>query len=222
MSLLVRYNIRLLPILSSRRICALATWIWPGDISARCTWGRNMIFSTSIRLPTQPANCKVPNNPSTKRRCATDVQLFNTHQRLCHELISVPISSLSPHGLNTTVSGTTDAANQYAAVQDSLAATYTRNCQSYAAQWLQELTPCGLYSPTDVNNIISGLTGLAIQACDSAHPFGASTLPAGQTYNSKGLPAPVSRTSSPTSTMACSMAIILRTSAGQHATVIRM
>jgi len=155
----------------------------PGDLDMAWRYFREMYLGAKHDIfnqyqLTNPPNC-TPNNPAYNQ-----VPSVNTLVNKWHH---VPIfndanTSLSQNGLHNSVSGTTDANNQYSAAEDSLQSSYKRNCASYAAQWMQELSSCTLYSTTDINNIIAGLTGLCIKACDSAHPFGASSLPAGQTY----------------------------------------
>jgi hypothetical protein len=100
-------------------------------------------------------------------------------------------TSLSYNGLSTNngVDGSSTAA---IAVQDSTGAMldsfYTANIYSDTTQWLQQMSSCTVYNPADVDGIIlPGLIALARQACDSAHPYGASTLPPGQTIIVEGL-----------------------------------
>lgn len=73
------------------------------------------------------------------------------------------------------------AYNDTMIAHDSLASYYIENCKAYVSLWTQQLTPCN-YDSVALSVIIPGLLGVCEMACDSAHPFGASTLPAGKTY----------------------------------------
>ncbi|HWK02986.1 MAG TPA: RHS repeat-associated core domain-containing protein [Puia sp.] len=84
-------------------------------------------------------------------------------------------------GKYSNVSTAADAASLKASVQKSTDSFYTTNCNAMAQQWAQQLSVCTpLYTSPDFNQtILPGLVALCRAACDSAHPFGASTLPPG-------------------------------------------
>jgi RHS repeat-associated protein len=98
---------------------------------------------------------------------------------------SITHSSLQNY---SSFSGSSGAAKLQANAQVSLDSFYTANVNSYVQQWMQQLSACTVYNPYDVTNIIiPGLDSLCRHACDSAHPYGASTLPPGQTILVEGL-----------------------------------
>ena len=80
------------------------------------------------------------------------------------------------------VSGSTAAENLQAVAADSAASFYLQTSAAYVAQWAQQLAPCISYG-ADLNNLIlPALDTICRRACDSAHPYGASSLPPGMTY----------------------------------------
>ena len=99
-------------------------------------------------------------------------------------------TSLSYNGLGNynNVSSSATASNLQAQTQVSLDSFYTANINADTTQWLQQLSACTVYNQSDLHTIIiQGMIALARQACDSAHPFGASTLPPGQTITVEGI-----------------------------------
>lgn len=76
------------------------------------------------------------------------------------------------------------AANAYhdtLLAHDSLQSFYIANCQAYVSMWTQQLSPCN-YDSAALATIMPGLLGVCEMACDSAHPYGASTLPSGKSF----------------------------------------
>ena len=74
------------------------------------------------------------------------------------------------------------ANNAITDANNNIAAYYDQNCHAYEAQWIQQLSVCTLYDPADVKAIlIPQLFRMARLACDTEHPFGASSLPADRT-----------------------------------------
>jgi RHS repeat-associated protein len=64
---------------------------------------------------------------------------------------------------------------------------YTQNCSAYVKQWVQQLTRCTYYNPSDINNIIiPKLLQVCKDGADASHPYGSSTVKPGgtHTYNS--------------------------------------
>ncbi len=142
---------------------------------------KQTIFNKALLA--NPAGC-TPANPAYTKEPSSQTLFDSSH---LPEFNNVS-SALSQNGLQSSVSGPTAAASAKTAALDSMAATYTANCAAYASQWFQELSACAYYSPTVINNtLIPALTGLATQACDANHPFGASSLPPGQTYPFSGI-----------------------------------
>ena len=90
--------------------------------------------------------------------------------------------------LNQDAGSSSGAANAKALAQDSLNSFYAQNVNSIALQWTQQLAPCQYTNDQLNNNVLPALKGLCLLACDSAHPFGASSLPAGLTYPAAGSP----------------------------------
>ncbi len=91
----------------------------------------------------------------------------------------------------SNINGPTDASNAQSNVSDSLNNFYNDNGNAYALQWYQQLTNgCTIYATTDSADVratlIPALKGLCLQASDGDHPYGASTLPSGQTYIFEG------------------------------------
>ena len=70
--------------------------------------------------------------------------------------------------------------------RNSISAYYTQQASSYATVWASQLSPCQYDSISLNDTIIPRLKGLCLMAADSAHPFGASTLPTGEVYTPPG------------------------------------
>ncbi|MBS1567772.1 MAG: hypothetical protein JST39_25535, partial [Bacteroidetes bacterium] len=83
-------------------------------------------------------------------------------------------------GINTSNTG-----QQQQNVQDSVSKFWDQNCDSYVQQWAQQLSPCQ-YGQNLQDTILPRLRALCRLACDADHPFGASSLPAGQSYTPAG------------------------------------
>ena len=129
--------------------------------------------------------------PANSRAYPTEpklTSLLSTHHR---PQFSDAGTSMTYNGLgNYNGAGNSSAAasNVEVQAQTSLDSFYTTNCNAYVAQWQQQLSACTVYNPGDVTNIIlPGLDSLCRHACDSAHPYGASTLPPGQTIMVEGM-----------------------------------
>ena len=89
----------------------------------------------------------------------------------------------------TNINGPTAAGTAQSNVQDSLSNFYALNVNAYGLQWYQQLTTsCILYDTNDVRQtLIPALKGLCLMACDGDHPYGASTLPSGESYTFDGV-----------------------------------
>ena len=137
-------------------------------------------------LLSNPSNCKVPDSAYSNEPSAD--ALFKVNHQPQFSDYATAIAHNKQMGPFASVSGPTDAGNQQKELQDSLASIYTANCNAYFYQWKLDMAVCTVYDTNDVNNIIiPALTALCRQACDSAHPYGASSLPAGQTYTFQGV-----------------------------------
>ncbi len=143
---------------------------------------QNLLSDNAINKPgvCSPANNRVYN---TEPRLSS---LYGAHHQPEFSDIG---TSLTYSALNNyqSVSGSTQAGSEQAMGQASIDSFYSENCHAYASQWLQDMSACTVYDTSDVNNIlIPGLYALCRQACDSGHPYGASTLPPGQTIVVEG------------------------------------
>ena len=133
------------------------------------------------------ASC-VPANPAYSPEPKTSDIYAKKHQP---EFSDVTTSQSLSHPNNlpglANVNSPSSASAQQAVAADSLNNFYTRTCKAYTYQWAQQLAACTQYDTADLNEVIlPALEGLCRMACDSAHPYGASSLPAGVTYSFEG------------------------------------
>jgi len=136
-------------------------------------------------LLSNPSNCTVPDSAYNSEPSA-ETLFVKQHQPEFSDFATA-INHNKQMGPWATVSGPNDAGNQQTELQDTLASIYTANCNAYFYQWKLDMAVCTVYDTNDVKNvIIPALTALCRQACDTAHPYGASSLPAGQTYTFEG------------------------------------
>lgn len=132
-----------------------------------------------------PQNC-TPNNPAYGS-VPSSAQLFaDQHQPAFTEDTRNTIKDNSLEYL-LNGAGNTGAANQAAAnAQAELNRFYDDNSKAFASRWIEQLSPC-LYNAAHLqDSILPRLTALCRLACDSDHPFGASTLKPGQVYTPAG------------------------------------
>ena len=135
-------------------------------------------------IVTNAGSCTPANNRVyTKEPKTTDIISAN-HQPEFSDAATTVGTNISIKNLRS-VSGPTQAANQKTMIQDSLNVFYTATANAYIQQWKQQLSVCSLYytayDTAALTHITAGLDSLCRKACDSAHPFGASSLPPGVT-----------------------------------------
>ena len=90
-------------------------------------------------------------------------------------------NSTLPFLYQTNGASSATAYHDTLAAHDTLQSYYIANCQSYVTLWAQQLSPCN-YDSAALATIMPGLLGVCELACDSAHPYGASTLPSGKSF----------------------------------------
>lgn len=143
---------------------------------------QDVLYQDLLDKPTgcTPANNRIPNPTPT----AEQIYAAYHQPEFTDSKTTVNRTSLQnfPKVSGPTQAGT-EASNQQAVV-DSF---YTSNVHALAQQWLQQLAPCVSYPPSDLNNIIiPWMDTLCRMACDTAHPFGASSLPTGMSFRPYG------------------------------------
>ena len=137
-------------------------------------------------LLANPKNCKVADSGYSSEPTASQLYAVNHQPQFSDYATALGVNKQI--GAFATVNGTAGAVTEKAETLDTLASIYTANCNAYFSQWQQQMAVCTVYDTNDVKNlIIPALTALCRQACDSAHPYGASTLPTGQTYTFEGV-----------------------------------
>ena len=140
------------------------------------------------QLVISKVSCTPANNRVYTSEPATADIYAGKHQPEFSDVTSITDrSSLQSY---SNVNSPSTAANQKDTVQHSLDTFYDHTCSSYVLQWTQQLSPCIQYNADTAgfNHLLSSLKNLCRQACDSAHPLGASSLPSGVTITVDGLP----------------------------------
>ncbi|WP_133995032.1 hypothetical protein, partial [Dinghuibacter silviterrae] len=167
-----------------------------GDLDMAWRYYREMylqakqdIINTTIIA--KVGNCSGYNTPANGTGTPNSETLFNnghqpefTDKKLSSNQGPIAQSSLKVY--NQVGNNNTAAANLKAAVQDSINAYNAQIANQYATVWATQLSPCN-YDAVSLNDtIIPRLTALCLMATDADHPYGASTLPPGETYTPQG------------------------------------
>jgi len=162
-----------------------------GDLDMAWRYFRQLYLDSKQDILTKmvlakPAGC-TPLDPAYSKVPTTE-ELFAAHHspQFTDETNSI---KHTPVQAVLNVSSPTSANGMQAAIEDSLRSFYSQNCASLVPQWARQLSVCGFYDSTALyGTILPRLLALSQLAVDADHPFGASTLPAGVTYNPAGTP----------------------------------
>lgn len=115
-------------------------------------------------------------------------QLYSTHHQPEFSDLATSMTNTAMVPYYSTEPNPTSAAQQVAYANASLDSLYNSVCNAYTSQWRQQMSGCTVYNPDSVTDVIlPALDTICRHACDSAHPYGASTLPPGQTVLFEGV-----------------------------------
>ena len=161
----------------------------PGDLDQAWKNFRQLYLGAKQTIFNQLVLATVNCTPANSRVYTTEPateDIYTAHHQPEFSDVTTSNSRNTPPVYNNITSAST-AANAKDSAQKSIDSFYTQNCNALAQQWAQQLSVCTLYNATDLKNIIiPGLVTLCRAACDSAHPFGASSLPTGVTITING------------------------------------
>lgn len=152
------------------------TWC-EGDLDMAWRTFRQLYLSAKQELVNpivnKPVNCTTANEAYDQ--IPTYAQLIKDgHQPQFNEDTKTAISE---NGLDYT-NDPEKVTQAKAEAQKQLNDFYEKNCDAMRDRWAEELSAC----PALRDAVLPLLRGLCRQACDIDHPYGASSLPAGTTY----------------------------------------